>query len=61
MYLSAILSKNKYYRDKHFWRSIMELKLVHKLGDHIECLKKIVLPEEKKKNFYLVKMVVQWG
>lgn len=48
-YLSAILSKNKYYRSKYFWRSVMELKLAHKLGDHIERLKKIVLPEEKKK------------
>ena len=49
VYLSAILSKNKYYRTKHFWRNIMELKLAHKLGDHIERLKKLVLPEEKKK------------
>ena len=48
-YLSAILSKNKYYRTKDFWRSIMELKLAHKLGDHIERLKKLTLPEEKKK------------
>ena len=52
VYLSAILSKNKYYRSKHFWRSIMELKLAHKLGDHIERLKKIVLPEEKKKGLF---------
>ena len=49
MYLSSILSKNKYYRSKHFWRSIMELKLSHKLGDHIERLLKIILSEEKKK------------
>ena len=52
VYLSAILSKNKYYRSKHFWRSIMELKLAHKLGDHIERLKKIALPEEKKKGLF---------
>ena len=52
VYLSAILSKNKYYRSKHFWRSIMELKLAHKLGDHIERLKKLVLPEEKKKGLF---------
>ena len=52
VYLSAVLSKNKYYRSKHFWRSIMELKLAHKLGDHIERLKKLILPEEKKKGLF---------
>ena len=52
VYLSAILSKNKYFRSKYFWRSIMELKLAHKLGDHIERLKKIVLPDEKKKGLF---------
>ena len=50
IYLSAVLSKNKYYRTKHFWKNIMELKLAHKLGDHIERLKK--LPEEKKKGIF---------
>ena len=52
VYLSAVLSKNKYYRSKHFWRSIMELKLAHKLGEHIERLKKLILPEEKKKGLF---------
>ena len=52
VYLIAVLSKNKYYRSKHFWRSIMELKLAHKLGDHIERLKKLILPEEKKKGLF---------
>ena len=52
VYLSAILSKNKYFRTKHFWKSIMELKLAHKLGDHIERLKKLVIPEEKKKGIF---------
>ena len=52
VYLSAVLSKNKYYRTKHFWKSIMELKLAHKLGDHIERLKKLALPEEKKKGIF---------
>ena len=52
IYLSAILSKNKYYRTKDFWKSIMELKLAHKLGDHIERLKILALPEEKKKGFF---------
>ena len=30
----------------------MELKLAHKLGDHIERLKKLILPEEKKKGLF---------
>ena len=30
----------------------MELKLAHKLGDHIERLKILALPEEKKKGFF---------
>ena len=52
VYLSAVLSKNKYFRSKYFWRSIMEVKLAHKLGDHIERLKKLILPEEKKKGLF---------
>ena len=52
VYLSAILSKNKYYRTKDFWKSIMELKLAHKLGDHIQRLKLMEFPEEKKKGFF---------
>ena len=52
VYLSAILSKNKYYRTKDFWKSIMEVKLAHKLGDHIERLKLLEFPEEKKKGFF---------
>ena len=52
IYLSAILSKNKYYRTKYFWKNIMELKLAHKLCDHIERLKKLNLPEEKKKGIF---------
>jgi hypothetical protein len=39
VYLSAILSKNKYYRTKLFWRNILELKLVKKLEDHISRMK----------------------
>ena len=52
IYLSAILSKNKYYCTKQFWRNIMTLKLAHKLNDHIERLKKIVLPEERRKSIF---------
>ena len=45
VYLSAILSKNKYFRTKQFWRNVIELKLAHKLNDHIERLRNITLPE----------------
>ena len=52
VYLSAILSKNRYYRTKTFWKNVMELKLVHKLQDHIQRLKNYILPEEKNKGFF---------
>ena len=52
VYLSAILSKNKFYRTKLFWRNVMELKLSNKLEDHIERLKNYVLPGEKSKGFF---------
>ena len=35
VYLTAILSKNKYFRTKQFWRNVIELKLAHKLCDYI--------------------------
>ena len=41
VYLNALLSKNKYYRTKQFWRDILELKLVNKLEDHIKRIKNI--------------------
>ena len=52
VYLSAILSKNKYYRTKTFWKNVMEFRLVNKLQDHILRLKNYILPEEKNKNFF---------
>ena len=48
VYLSAILSKNKYFCTKQFWRNVIELKLAHKLNDHIQRLRNINIPEEKK-------------
>ena len=48
IYLSALVSKNKYFRSKFFWRDILELKLANKLVDHIDRLKKVTLPIEKK-------------
>ena len=52
VYLSAILSKNKYYRTKTFWKNVMELRLANKLQDHILRLKNYILPEEKNKGFF---------
>ena len=52
IYLSAILSKNKYFRTRQFWRNIIELKLAHKLCDYIERLRNLKLPEEKKKGIF---------
>ena len=52
VYLSAILSKNKYFRTKQFWRNIIELKLANKLCDHIKRLRNLNLPEERKKSFF---------
>ena len=51
-YLSAILSKNKYFRTKQFWRNVIELKLAHKLCDYIERFRNLKLPEEKKKGIF---------
>ena len=52
IYLSAVLSKNKYFRTRQFWRNIIELKLAHKLCDYIERLRNLKLPEEKKKGIF---------
>ena len=52
IYLSAVLSKNKYFRTKQFWRNIIELKLAHKLCDYIERLRNLKLPEENKKGLF---------
>ena len=41
IYLSALLSKNKYYRTKQFWRNVVELKLANKIVDHIKRIKNI--------------------
>ena len=52
VYLSAILSKNKYYRTKTFWKNVMELKLANKLQDHMIRIKNYILPEEKNKTIF---------
>ena len=47
IYLSALLSKNKYYRTKQFWRNIIEFKLANKLDDHIERFKNLKINQKK--------------
>ena len=49
VYLSALLSKNRYYRTKQFWRNIVELKLANKLDDHIDRLKNLKIKDKQKK------------
>ena len=48
IYLNALLSKNKYYRTKEFWRNIIELKLAIKINDHIKRIKNLKLKEKSK-------------
>ena len=48
VYLSALLSKNKYYRTKQFWRNIVDLKLANKLNDHISRFKNLKYQEKPK-------------
>ena len=52
VYLSAILSKNRYYRTKTFWKNVMELKLANKLQDHMIRIKNYILPEEKNSTIF---------
>ena len=52
IYLSALLSKNKYYRTKEFWRNIVELKLANKLNDHIDRIKNNKLKDKPKKGMF---------
>ena len=47
VYLNALLSKNRYYRTKQFWRNILELKLANKLEDHIKRFKNVVKEKSK--------------
>lgn len=51
-YLSALLSKNKYYRNKYFWRDFIELKLAKKLEDDIDRLKNVQVGDTKKTSVF---------
>ena len=50
VYLSAILSRNKLYKTKLFWKNVIELKLVKKLEDDISRLKNVPTQSEKRKS-----------
>ena len=56
IYLSALLSKNKYYRTKQFWGDFVELKLAIKLADYIKRFKNLKHQEKSKggifRNFF---------
>ena len=53
VYLSAILSRNKFYRTKLFWKNILELKLVKKLEDDISRINNVSSPPiERKKSIF---------
>ena len=47
IYLNALLSKNKYYRTKQFWRNIIELKLANKLVEYIKRFKNLIKEKSK--------------
>ena len=52
IYLSALLSKNKYLRTSQFWRNILEFKLAKKLSESIKRFNDIfVFKKERRKSF----------
>ena len=53
IYLSAILSKNKYLRTSQFWRNILEFKLANKICDSIARLNDVfIFKDDKKKGLF---------
>ena len=52
IYLSAILSKNKYLRTSQYWRNILEFKLASKINEAIKRFNDVFeFKNEKKKSF----------
>ena len=52
IYLSAILSKNKYLRTSQFWRNILEFKLANKISESIKRFNDVfVFKKERRKSF----------
>ena len=57
IYLSALLSKNKYLRTSQFWKNVIEFKLANKICDSIDRLNEVFLfKEEKRKSGFLSKI-----
>ena len=57
IYLSAILSKNKYLRTSQFWKNVIEFKLANKICDSIDRLNDVfTFKDEKKKGGLLSKI-----
>ena len=54
IYLSALLSKNKYYRTKQFWGDYVELKLAKKLDDYIKRFKNLKNQEKFKGEIFRI-------
>ena len=53
VYLSAILSKNKYLRTSQFWRNVLEFKLANKICDSITRLNEVfAIKDDKKKGLF---------
>ena len=52
IYLSAVLSKNKYLRTSQFWRNILEFKLASKISESIKRLNDVfTFKNERRKSF----------
>ena len=52
IYLSALLSKNKYLRTSQFWRNILEFKLASKISESIKRFNDVfVFKNERRKSF----------
>ena len=54
IYLSAVLSKNKYLRTSEFWRNIIEFKLANKINESIKRFNDVFTFKkgEKRKSFF---------
>ena len=53
IYLSAVLSKNKYLRTSQFWRNYLEFKLANKLSDAIKRFNDVfTFKDDKKKGIF---------
>ena len=53
IYLSAVLSKNKYLRTSQFWRNILEFKLASKINESIKRLNDVFIFKQDGKTFDL--------